>query len=253
MGAKVETPMKTVILCGGRGTRLDRHGKTVPKALFRIGDEPLILHLFRIYRSFGLAEFALCLGHLSEKFGEYFELPIQTTADSGGTLDVWGDQKVGLFDTGAETNTGGRIFRLRDVLKDEDIFCATYGDGLANVDLARLIDFHRSHGRVATLTAVNPVSSFGLIDLENDGTVIRFREKPRLNEWVNGGFFVFGRQIFEYLGEDSVLEKEPFEALARDGELRAFRHSGFWKCMDTFKDNIELNELWEQGAPWKTW
>lgn len=252
MGAKVEPPMKTVILCGGRGTRLDRHGKTVPKALFRIGDEPLIVHLFRIYRSFGLNEFVLCLGHLSEKFSEYFKLPIQTPA-FGAALKAWGDQKLGLFETGAETNTGGRIFLLRDVLKDEDTFCATYGDGLANVDLGELIDFHRSHGRVATLTAVNPVSSFGLIDLEKDGTVIRFREKPQLNEWVNGGFFVFGRRIFEYLDEDSVLEKGPFEALVRDGELRAFRHSGFWKCMDTFKDNIELNELWEKGAPWKTW
>jgi glucose-1-phosphate cytidylyltransferase len=157
-----------------------------------------------------------------------------------------------LVDTGLETNTGGRVKKLESRIT-EDTFCVTYGDGLADVDLSALIDFHRSHGKIATLTAVNPISNFGLLDLGADGNIESFREKPKLKEWINGGFFVFERRIFNYLDDNCVLEKEPFESLAAEGELMAYRHDGFWKCMDTFKDNVELNEIWDAGAPWKVW
>jgi len=248
--------MKTIVLCGGKGTRLDRHGALIPKALFRIGPEPLILHLMRIYRNFGLTDFTLSLGYLAEEFGKYFKLPVACPAEpaEAAELDLDGGPTVGLelVDTGLETNTGGRVKKLESHITDET-FCVTYGDGLADVDLSTLIDFHRSHDKIATLTAVNPISNFGLLDLGQDGTVESFREKPKLNEWINGGFFVFERRIFDYLDDNCVLEKEPFERLASEGELMAYRHDGFWKCMDTFKDNVELNEIWDAGAPWKVW
>lgn len=246
--------MKTIVLCGGKGTRLDRHGALIPKALFKIGPDPLILHLFRIYRHFGLNEFILSLGYLSEEFGKFFETdianpdstpPFQKVLLDGSEIDL------ALVDTGVDTSTGGRVSKLRDGI--DRTFCVTYGDGLADVDLAKLIEFHKSHGKIATLTAVNPISNFGLLDLEDDGSVVRFREKPKLNEWINGGFFVFEPEIFDYLDDNCILEKEPFERLAADGQLKAFRHDGFWKCMDTFKDNVELNEIWDNGAPWNVW
>lgn len=247
--------MKTIVLCGGKGTRLDRHGALVPKALFRIGPEPLILHLFRIYQAHGLRDFVLSLGYLSEEFGKFFDGPVASSAakSSPQILDIDGDEvNVEFVDTGVETNTGGRVKKLEAVI-DSDTFCVTYGDGLADVDLTGLIEFHRSHGKTATLTAVNPISNFGLLDLRSDGAVESFREKPKLKEWINGGFFVFERRVFDYLDDNCVLEKEPFERLAADGELMAYRHDGFWKCMDTFKDNVELNEIWENEAPWKVW
>jgi glucose-1-phosphate cytidylyltransferase len=243
--------MKTIVLCGGKGTRLDRHGALVPKALFRIGPEPLILHLFRIYRTFGLNDFLLSLGYLSDEFEKFFDRPLGE-GPAAHFLDGGPGINLELVDTGIETNTGGRVSRLVDCIKDET-FCVTYGDGLADVDLSALVDFHQNHGKIATLTAVNPISNFGLLDLGDDGSVQQFREKPKLKEWINGGFFVFNREIFDYLDDDCVLEKEPFERLAAEGELMAFRHGGFWKCMDTFKDNVELNEIWESGAPWKVW
>jgi glucose-1-phosphate cytidylyltransferase len=248
--------MKTIVLCGGKGTRLDRHGALIPKALFRIGTEPLILHLMRIYRTFGLTDFTLSLGYLADEFGKYFNQPVVSPGEVTGTsaieLDGGSNIDLELVDTGLETNTGGRVKKLESHVT-EDTFCVTYGDGLADVDLSALIEFHRSHGKIATLTAVNPISNFGLLDLGNDGSVESFREKPKLKEWINGGFFVFERHIFSYLDDKCVLEKEPFERLAAEGELMAFRHDGFWKCMDTFKDNVELNEIWDAGAPWKVW
>ena len=245
--------MKTIVLCGGKGTRLDRHGALIPKALFKIGTDPLILHLFRIYRHFGLNDFVLSLGYLSDEFGKFFGIDIGTPEREAETsIELDGSHlALELVDTGIDTNTGGRVSKLRDRISDT--FCVTYGDGLADVDLSALIAFHKQHGKIATLTAVNPVSNFGLLDLADDGSVTSFREKPKLKEWINGGFFVFEPTIFDYLDDDCILEKEPFERLAAAGQLRAFRHQGFWKCMDTFKDNVELNEIWENGAPWKVW
>ncbi len=230
--------MKTVILCGGRGTRLGEHGKSVPKALVRIGDEPIIWHLLELYSHFGFDDFVICLGFLAAEIKGYF-------ADSPLASNV------SLVETGLDTNTGARIKKVKRFLQSEERFCVTYGDGLADIDLAKLLDFHRDHGRIATLTAVHPVSNFGLLDVGVDGRVENFREKPVLKEWVNGGFFIFERAIFDYLEDDSILEGEPLMRLADEGELMAYRHDGFWKCMDTYKDSLEFNELWKKGAPWK--
>jgi glucose-1-phosphate cytidylyltransferase len=231
--------MKTVILCGGLGTRLGAEGRAVPKGLIHVGTEPILSHLMRCYAAFGLQEFVLCVGYRGEDIAAHFhQHPLPGTT-------------VQCMDTGLATNTGGRLHRIRALLADDDSFCVTYGDGLADVNLHTLIAFHRSHGKVATLTAVHPVSPFGEVTLGADGDVRAFQEKPQLATWVNGGFFVFTRRVFDYLSDESVLERAPFEALARAGELMAFRHDGFWKCMDTFKDHHELNELWNTGrAPW---
>jgi len=244
--------MKTVILCGGRGTRLDEHGTAIPKGLFPIGDRPLIWHICKIYSEMGFNEFVLCLGYLKERYSEYFGLEIDSgDTDSGFTNE--GDWKAQLVDTGLDTNTGGRIKCVESSLRGEQRFFATYGDGLSDVNLNALLDFHRSHGKIATLTAVNPISTFGLLDVDQHSAVRQFREKPKLNEWINGGFFVFERAIYDYLNADSTLEKTPFQALAAEGQLMAYRHEGFWKCMDTYKDSIEMNELWAEAAPWRTW
>ena len=238
--------MKTVILCGGRGTRLDDHGLALPKGLFPIGEMPLIWHLCKIYAVHGLNDFVLCTGYLKERYFEYFGRNNGEVARS----EAWAIQ---LIDTGLDTNTGGRIKLVERIVGNDQTFCATYGDGLSDVNLSEAIAFHRSHGKLATLCAVNPVSNFGLLELDDRSGVRSFQEKPKLQQWINGGFFVFEREIFDYLDESCVLEKEPFEALVRDGQLMAYRHRGFWKCMDTFKDNRELNDLWETTAPWKVW
>ncbi len=235
--------MKVVILCGGRGARLGEHSAQVPKALIEIGGRPVIWHLLKVYAHQGLNDFILCLGHLGEEIRGYFR---DHEAD-----EPW---RVTLADTGLDTNTGGRILRVQRHLNGEENFCVTYGDGLADINLRALVDFHCSHDRIATLTAVQPRSPFGLLHLDGQGAVTAFAEKPLLKEWINGGFFVFHRRIFEFLTEDSVLEQAPLERLAREGQLMAYRHSGFWKCMDTYKDNVEFNQLWDAGAAaWKVW
>ena len=250
--------MKTVILCGGRGTRLGEHGTFVPKALVRIGDDPIIWHLLNLYSQAGLNDFVICLGFLAEEITNYFKKRGINAADNEFTqsqgnelvmLDGWG---IELVDTGFDTNTGGRLKQIQRFLADDETFCVTYGDGLADVDIVKLLAFHKSHGKIATLTAVHPVSNFGMLDLDENGRVADFREKPVLKEWVNGGFFVFNRAIFDYLDDNSVLEGEPLMRLAAKGELMAYQHDGFWKCMDTYKDSIEFNQLWEQGAPWQS-
>jgi glucose-1-phosphate cytidylyltransferase len=230
-----------------------------PKALLEIGGQPLIWHLCKSFAHYGLNDFILCLGFLSERFSDYFEQPVIDVGDTGSSQASSGpiarkeNWSVALIDTGLDTNTGGRLKKVQPLLSNERTFCVTYGDGLADVAIDRLVAFHSSHQRTGTLTAVNPFSTFGLLDLSEDGLVVSFREKPRLSEWINGGFFVFEQGIFDYLDEDPVLEREPFEKLSRDNQLMAFRHHGFWKCMDTFKDNVELNELWNAKAPWKVW
>ena len=235
--------MKTVILCGGRGTRLGEHGTSIPKALVRIGEEPIIWHLLDLYSRFGLTDFVICLGFLADEIRIYFNERTSTVLEKGWNVE--------LVDTGLDTNTGGRIKKVQEYLADEDTFCVTYGDGLADVDLKKLLEFHRSHGKIGTLTAVHPVSNFGLLDIDESGQVERFREKPVLKEWVNGGFFVFNHAIFDHLDDNSVLESESLVKLVEQGELMGYQHDGFWKCMDTYKDSIEFNELWKHGAPWR--
>jgi glucose-1-phosphate cytidylyltransferase len=231
-----------VILCGGRGTRLREQTDPIPKPLVEIGGRPILWHVIRIYAEQGFARFLLCLGHRGEMIEEFVR---SDGLPSGLTIEC--------VDTGEDTPTGGRIALVGDRV-DGDRFCATYADGVADIDLRALVEFHRRHDGLATITVVRPELQFGVARLDGAGRVEGFVEKPRFDGWINGGFFCFERGVLDYLGEDSVLEREPFERLAADGQLRAYRHTGFWDCMDTYKDAVLLNDLWTAGrAPWKLW
>jgi glucose-1-phosphate cytidylyltransferase len=230
-----------VILCGGRGTRLQERTQEIPKPLVEIGGRPILWHIVRLYAEQGLRRFVLCTGYK----GEQIEAFVRDEAWPDGV-------EVVCVDTGLDTPTGGRIHRIADRVGAR--FCATYGDGLADIDLHAELAFHERHGATATMTVVRPELQFGVTELDGDDRVTGFREKPRAEHWVNGGFFVFERGVFDVLGDDSVLERRPLEALAADGQLRAYRHTGFWECMDTYKDAVALNDLWASGqAPWKMW
>jgi glucose-1-phosphate cytidylyltransferase len=231
-----------VILCGGRGTRLREETQAIPKPLVEIGGRPILWHVIRIYAEQGFERFLLLTGHK----GELIE---QFVRDDG----LPGGLEIECVDTGEETPTGGRIARVADRLGGEP-FCVTYADGVADIDLGALLRFHAGHGALATMTVVQPELQFGVAELNGDGHVHGFTEKPRFDGWINGGFFCFEPGALDYVGQDSVLEREPLERLARDGQLRAFRHAGFWDCMDTYKDAVLLNDLWAEGrAPWKVW
>jgi glucose-1-phosphate cytidylyltransferase len=231
-----------VILCGGRGTRLQERTQDIPKPLVEIGARPILWHVIRIYAAQGLRRFLLLTGYkreLIEDFAAQCEWP--------AGVDVQ------CIDTGLDTETGGRLHRARDLLGGER-FCATYSDGVADVDLRDLLAFHERHGALASMTVVRPRLQFGVVDIDGDARVDAFHEKPRSEHWINGGFFVFEPGVFDYLGDSSVLERDPLEGLAEDGQLRAFRHTGFWECMDTYKDAVALNDLWAGGrAPWQVW
>jgi len=231
-----------VILCGGRGTRLREHTQTIPKPLVEIGGRPVLWHVIRIYAEQGFRRFILCTGHradLIEAFVENDGLPTGL--------------EIECVETGEDTPTGGRIARVVDRLHGER-FCATYADGVADIDLAALLAFHDGHEALATMTVVQPELQFGVAELNGDGHVSGFTEKPRYEGWINGGFFCFEPGALDYIGPDDVLERGPLERLAADGQLRAFRHRGFWDCMDTYKDAVLLNDLWAEGrAPWKVW
>lgn len=246
--------MKTVILCGGRGTRLGEHGRAVPKALIEIGERPILWHLLKIYAHYGLNDFILCLGYLGDNIKEYFQSrSIGTGSDSRIDLGDGDVCSIEFVDTGLDTNTGGRVAAVENYI-DEETFCVTYGDGLSDMNIRSLLDFHASHGKLATLTAVHPHSNFGIMKVdESSGAVIEFQEKPRLKEWINGGFFVFNRKVFDYIDDNVILEREPLEKLSSQRELIAYKHLGFWKCMDTLKDNMEFNEIWNSTADWKVW
>jgi glucose-1-phosphate cytidylyltransferase len=231
-----------VILCGGRGTRLREHTEAIPKPLVEIGGRPILWHVIRIYAEQGFRRFVLCLGHRGEMVADF----VRADRLPAGLA-------IECVDTGEETPTGGRIARVGDRLRGAR-FCATYADGVADIDLRALLEFHRGHGALATLTVVRPRLQFGVARLDGDGRVAGFQEKPRFEGWINGGFFCFERGVLDYLDGDSILEREPFERLARDGQLRAYRHTGFWDCMDTYKDAVLLNDLWREGrAPWRLW
>jgi glucose-1-phosphate cytidylyltransferase len=229
-----------VILCGGRGTRLQEHTHAIPKALVEIGGRPILWHVMSLYASQGFGDFVLCTGYLGEQVEAFVR------------ADAPADTRVQCVDTGLDTPTGGRIARVADRLPDT--FCATYADGVADLDLRALLEFHRDHGALATMTVVRPALQFGVTELDGDGVVTGFREKPRSEHWINGGFFCMQPGVLDRLHEGSVLEHEPLESLAADGQLRAYRHEGFWDCMDTYKDAVMLNDLWAGGeAPWKLW
>ncbi|HEX8086631.1 MAG TPA: sugar phosphate nucleotidyltransferase [Solirubrobacteraceae bacterium] len=237
-----QDPERVVILCGGRGTRLQEHTPGIPKPLVEIGGRPIVWHVIQIYAAQGLRDFVLCTGYRGELIEEF--------ADA---TDWPEGVEVRCVDTGLDTPTGGRVHAARDHVGD-GTFLVTYADGLADVDLRRLRAFHRAHGAAATMTVVRPELQFGVAQLDGDDRVLGFHEKPRSDHWINGGFFCFEPVVFDYLGPSSVLEREPLEGLADDGQLRAYRHTGFWDCMDTYKDAVLLNDLWAEGdAPWKVW
>jgi len=233
--------VQTVILCGGKGTRLGSWGERVPKPLLPVGEHPILWHIMKIYAAYEHSDFVLCLGHLAAKFEEFARSPAAS------------DWNITLLETGLDTPTGGRVKKVESSIDGDDFF-VTYGDGVADIDLTALLDYHRSHGRIATVTSARPQSAFGIMHIAEDGRVTAFDEKPIMSDWVNGGFFVIRREVFRYLEPDSVLERAPLERLAAEGELMAYRHHGFWTCMDTYKDNLYLNECWESGqARWKIW
>ena len=256
--------MKAVILAGGLGTRLSEETVLRPKPMVEIGGRPMLWHIMKIYSHFGINDFIVCCGYkgymVKEYFANYFLHMADVTFDlqnNGMTVhqSVAEPWKVTLVNTGDGTGTGGRLRRISSYIAAEDAFCMTYGDGVADVDLSRLIAFHRAHGRLATLTAVQPPSRFGALRLR-EAEVLAFNEKP-LGEggWVNGGFFVLSPKVLDEIESDDVMfEQRPMESLSTRGEVQAFQHRGFWHAMDTLRDRTQLEEMWMQGkAPWKVW
>jgi glucose-1-phosphate cytidylyltransferase len=231
-----------VILCGGRGTRLQERTQSIPKPMVEIGGRPILWHVLQIYLAQGFADFLLLTGYRGEQVESF-------VAD-----EEWpSEARIRCLPTGRDTPTGGRLHLAAGELTTRP-FCLAYADGVADIDLGALLAVHQRHGAAATMTVVRPTLQFGVAELNGDGVVRGFVEKPRSELWVNGGFFCFGRPALDALTPDSVLEREPLERLAAAGELRAFRHEGFWACMDTHKDAVELGDLWAQGrAPWKLW
>src|SRR3954447_22993192 len=230
-----------VILCGGRGTRLRERTESVPKALVEIGGGPILWHVIQIYASHGFDRFLLATGYMGEAVQEF------------AAAERWPQGvRVECVETGLDTPTGGRVAALDERLGNET-FCVTYADGVADIDLGALLEFHREQRASATVTVVRPNLQWGVTELDGDA-VAGFVEKPRSEHWVNGGFFCFEPGVFDYLGADSTLEREPLERLAAAGELHAHRHKGFWDCMDTYKDAVTLDDLWRGGEPpWKAW
>ncbi len=255
--------MKVAILAGGLGTRLAEETEDRPKPMVEIGGRPILWHIMRYYEHFGFNDFVVALGYKGEYIKRWFVDYASLTSDL--TVDMktravtpidaqpgpaW---RVDLVDTGQSTATGGRIKRLQSHLGDETCM-VTWGDGVSTVDLGALLEFHRSHGRLATLTAARPPARFGHLELDGN-EIVEFNEKPQTGEgWINGAFFVLEPGVIDYIaGDDTQFEREPLEGLAKDGQLMAYKHEGFWQCMDTVRDRKRLEDLWETGAPWRVW
>jgi len=256
--------MKVVILAGGLGTRISEETQSRPKPMVEIGGKPILWHIMKLYGQHGFTEFIICCGYKGYMIKEYFANYSLHTSDvtfdlSKGSVEVhhrYADPwRITLVDTGEETMTGGRILRIRDYLSDDAEFCLTYGDGLSDVDLSAELAFHRAHGKLATVTAVRPPGRFGVLDIE--GTSIRgFVEKPRgTGDWISGGFFILSPRVIELIAGDATSwEREPLQELAAKNQFEAFHHEGFWQPMDTLRERVLLEELWQAGrAPWKTW
>ncbi len=258
--------MKVVILAGGYGTRLSEETDLRPKPMVEIGGKPILWHIMKTYSHYGYNEFIILLGYkgyvIKEYFANYFLYESDITIDlASNNIEVHNNSaepwKVTLIDTGRETLTGGRIKRAKPYLGDEP-FLLTYGDGVSDVNIADLVTFHNSHDGIVTMTAVQPEGKYGKISLDDGATkVLSFNEKPKGDgeeNWINGGFFVCNSEIFNYLQEDAMLESKPMEQLSENGKLHAYKHSGFWRCMDTLRDKGILNDLWERNvADWKVW
>ena len=231
--------MKTVILCGGYGTRLSEETTIKPKPMVKIGNKPILEHIMGIYEYYGYNQFILALGYKSEYIKKFYKNKNK--------------QNINLVYTGKDTKTGGRLLRLKSYLKNEKTFMLTYGDGVSNINIKKAIQFHNNHGKIATITAVRPPVRFGELKI-NRNKVKLFKEKPQVGQgWINGGFFIFNNEILNFIKNDQImLEREPLEKLTKAGQLMAFEHKGFWKCMDTMRDKILLNKLWNKGnALWK--
>ena len=256
--------MKAVILAGGYGTRISEESSIRPKPMVEIGEKPILWHIMKIYSAYGINDFIICLGYkgyiIKEYFANYFLHMSDITFDmKNNKMDVhtngvepW---KVTLVDTGEGTMTGGRLRRVKDYIGNET-FCLTYGDGVGNIDIKRLIDFHREQKVLATLTAVQPPGRFGAFQLDHDQYKIpTFKEKPQGDgAWVNGGFFILEPKVIDYIdGDTTIWERDPMEKLAQDGKLAAYRHQGFWQPMDTLRDKMVLEDLWQNNPPWKVW
>lgn len=257
--------MKVVILCGGQGTRLREETEFRPKPLVDVGGRPVLWHIMKFYAHFGFREFICCLGYRGAMIKEYFLNYEAMNSDFTISLgehhsikyhEPHGEQdyRVTLLDTGLDTGTGGRVARTKPHVKD-DLVMVTYGDGLTDVDLDAALQFHKQHGKLATVTTVRPTSRFGILELDGNGGVERFSEKPQVDGWASAGYFIFNRKVYDYLGgDDCVLEREPLERLARENQLMAYRHDGFFFAMDTYREYLQLNELWNSGrAPWRVW
>jgi len=231
---------KVVILCGGMGTRLREETEIRPKPLVEVGGKPILWHVMKLYAARGFTDFVLCLGYKGSMIKEYFEK---------NNPEHW---NIIFADTGETTNSGGRIRRIEQYI-DGDYFLATYGDGVSDLDMRETVKFHLKHGEIATMTGVHPWSKYGKVVSDGRGHVLEFVEKPILEDRINGGFFVFSSKFFSYLGDDDVLEAGPFERLVRDGQLMLYEYDGFWHCLDTFKDKLDLEKMWKHGPKWKTW
>ncbi|HBA61048.1 MAG TPA: glucose-1-phosphate cytidylyltransferase [Elusimicrobia bacterium] len=257
--------MKVVILAGGMGTRLSEETDLKPKPMAELGEKPMLWHIMKIYSQYGFNDFVLCLGYkgymIKEYFANYFLHQADVTIDmKNNKMEVHHQKaepwKVTLVDTGLNTMTGGRLKRVQKYVGKET-FMLTYGDGLADIDLKKLLAFHKKHGKHATITAIQNLGRFGALDMSPDGAVYSFQEKPIGDgAWINGGFFVLEPEIFNYIkdGDPTIWERKPMEQLAAEGQLNAYLHKGFWKCMDTLRDKTELENAWKSGnPPWKVW
>lgn len=256
--------MKVVILAGGFGTRISEESHLKPKPMIEIGEKPILWHIMKHYSQYGYNEFVICLGYkqyvVKEFFADYFLHTSDVTFDlANNSMKVHNNYaepwKVTLIDTGLHTMTGGRVKRIREYVGNEP-FMLTYGDGVSDIDLKALEEFHRAHGKIATISAVNVGQRFGVLDMDGTGQIHSFREKNDNDGGViNGGFMIMNPEVFDYIeGDTTVLEREPLENLAKNGELMAFHHTGFWKCMDTQRDKMQLEDMWASGkAPWKSW
>jgi len=230
--------IKVIILCGGKATRMGEI--EMPKALVPIGGKPIVWHIMKMYSHHGFNDFILCLGHMGEMVKEYFEMNKEP------------DWNVTCVDTGLDTNKSERIKRVKDLI-DGDTFMVSYGDDVSDIDIKKSLEYHKNHGRIATITAVKLTSPFGVFEKDENDKITKFKEKPLLADHINGGFMIFNKELFDHIDEGE-LEKEVFEKLVDLGEIHAFEHNGFWRCMNTAKDTLELGEIWRNGkAGWKTW